>query len=150
MPQSYAGAFYHFIFSTMNWNRQIDDELAPLLYDYIGGVFIEHRGILLAAGGMEDHIHLLATIPRDISLSDMMRFTKTLSSRWIRRNFFHHRDFQWQTGYGVFTVSPSHLPRVKRYIATQKEHHAGMTFQEEFTIFLKAYGIPFDERTVWD
>lgn len=150
MPQSYAGVFYHFVFSTQFWNKEIDDELAPLLYAYIGGIFRENNGVLLAAGGVEDHIHLLASVPRNLSLSDAMRFVKTLSSRWVRRTSPHRKEFAWQAGYGVFTVSASHLGRVKRYIANQKEHHRTVTFQEEFLGFLNAYGIPYDERTVWD
>jgi putative transposase len=150
MPQSYAGAFYHFIFSTMNWDRQIDDELAPRLYQYIGGLFREHRGILMAVGGMEDHIHLLAAVPRDLSLSETMRIIKSHSSGWVHRTFPRKEDFQWQTGYGVFTVSASHLGRVTRYIANQKEHHRKITYQEEFIGFLEAYGVPYDRRTIWN
>ena len=150
MPQSYAGAYYHFIFSTRNWNRDIDDDLAPMLYEYIGGIVRSHAGMLLAAGGVEDHIHLLATIPRDLSLSDAMRIVKALSAGWIRRSFPKHRGFAWQAGYGVFTVSASGVEHVRRYIANQKEHHKAVTYQEEFIRFLIEYGVPFDIETLWE
>ncbi len=58
--------------------------------------------------------------------------------------------FAWQKGYGAFSISPSHRPALERYMASQREHHTKVTFQDEFRRLLKKYQIPYDERYVWD
>jgi len=73
---------------------------------------------------------------------DSSKFIKTLdSSLW---------QFQWQDGYGLFSVSPSHFEAVRKYILNQEEHHKKETFQEEYLRILKKYRAPFDERYLWD
>ncbi len=81
-------------------------------------------------------------------LADVLRDTKTGSSRWIHETM-RIRSFAWQEGYGAVTVSPSDVPRVRRYIASQTEHHRKKTFQEEYREILVESGIPFDERYLW-
>ena len=44
----------------------------------------------------------------------------------------------------------SEVPRLKTYIANQKEHHRKVTFQEEWLGFLNEYGIEYDERYLWN
>ena len=58
--------------------------------------------------------------------------------------------FQWQNGYGAFSISPSHVEDLKRYIADQVEHHKTETFQDEFRRLCRKYGVEIDERYVWD
>ena len=45
--------------------------------------------------------------------------------------------FQWQDGYGAFSVSPSQLDKVTAYIRNQREHHKKVTFEQEFLALLK-------------
>ncbi len=59
-------------------------------------------------------------------------------------------EFYWQTGYGAFSVAPSDLELLRKYIENQEENHRTRTFQDEFKAFLKKYGIDFDERYLWD
>ena len=61
----------------------------------------------------------------------------------------HDREFQWQDGYGAFTVSVSMLETVRHYIANQEEHHRQKTFQEEYVELLKRNGVEYDERYLW-
>ena len=75
---------------------------------------------------------------------------KKSSSKWIKTKGLSFEGFQWQAGYGVFSVSQSRVGAVKDYIATQEEHHRKITFQEEFRRFLEKNGIEYDERYVWD
>jgi len=57
--------------------------------------------------------------------------------------------FAWQEGYGAFTVSPSQLPNVQRYIANQVEHYRTKTFEEEYVELLRLSGVDFDEKFLW-
>ena len=59
-------------------------------------------------------------------------------------------QFAWQSGYGVFSVSPSHMEALLEYIENQEEHHRSVTFQEEYRRMLEKYRISYDERYVWD
>jgi putative transposase len=149
MPQSYASLYYHLIFSTRNRLPLLTEEIAQRLYEYIGGIFGQHGGALIAAGGIEDHIHLLACISRQQSVSDALRIVKAGSSAWIHDTFPSMSSFAWQNGYGAFTVSASNIEHVTQYIANQKEHHQRLTFQEEFVRFLKKHDVPYDERYIW-
>jgi len=69
---------------------------------------------------------------------------------WVKELSSKLAKFHWQGGYGAFSVSQSNLEEVIRYIENQEEHHKRVTFQDEYRAFLKAYGIAYDERYVWD
>lgn len=150
MPQSFTGLYFHLIFSTKHRAPLIADVWASRLYDYIGGIIHQHKGIMLAIGGMPDHIHLLVTLPKNLAIADVLRLIKANSSLWIHRTFDEKKTFAWQGGYGAFTVSASNVEQVCRYIANQREHHRQKTFQEEFVEFLKAYNVAYEEGYLWE
>lgn len=150
MPQSFTGLYFHIIFSTKHRAPLIADTWASRLYDYIAGIIHQHKGIMLAIGGMPDHIHLLVTLPKNLAIADALRLIKANSSLWIHRTFDEKKTFAWQGGYGAFTVSASNVEQVCRYIANQREHHRQKTFQEEFVEFLKAYNVAYEERYLWE
>jgi REP element-mobilizing transposase RayT len=94
---------------------------------------------------MPDHIHLLARLKADSSVAEMVRRIKANSSRWIHQEL-GAQNFAWQVGYGAFSVSESQKAPVRRYIETQQEHHAWLSFHDELIALLKRHGIPYDER----
>jgi hypothetical protein len=81
---------------------------------------------------------------------DLLEEVKTASSKWIKTKGPRYRDFHWQGGYGIFSVSESKRADLIEYIQNQKEHHEKMTFQEEFRRLCEKHGIQIDERYVWD
>jgi putative transposase len=99
----------------------------------------------MAAGGMPNHSHLLFLLPATISLASAINLFKANSSR-----FLHERGltFQWQKGYGAFSVSFPHLDSVTNYIRNQNEHHKKMTFEEEFMALLEEAGVSYDPKYV--
>jgi len=150
MPQSFASLHHHLIFSTKARAPLLVGDFPIRLYAYIGGIARNEQGTLVAAGGMPDHIHLLVSLSRESSVSDVVRQIKSSSSRWIHETIPELRGFAWQAGYAAFAVSYSHLETVKRYIATQTDHHRNVTFQEEFLAFLRRHDLDFEERYLWD
>jgi putative transposase len=100
-------------------------------------------------GGVADHVHLAIGISRTITTAQLVEELKTSSSKWLKTQSPALARFAWQGGYGAFSVGPSPLEALKRYIDTQEEHHQSRTFQEEYRIFLKRYGVEYDERYVW-
>jgi REP element-mobilizing transposase RayT len=79
---------------------------------------------VVAIGGIEDHVHLLVNLPSTICVADFVQSIKGVSSMSTNKAFgMTISAFRWQLGYGVHTVSPSHLSKVRKYIANQEEHH---------------------------
>ena len=101
-------------------------------------------------GGMEDHVHILLSLPSTLSIAKALQLIKGGSSKWVHETFPDHRMFGWQVKYGAFSVSVSQLDTIIQYIKDQKEHHRQMTFQEEFIALLKKHRVEYDERYLWD
>ena len=141
---------YHLVFSTKHRQPSLADSWRPRLFDYVGGILRQQNGVLLAADGMPDHVHLLAAIHKSVAVADAVRDIKANSSKWVHEKIPHQNGFAWQAGYGAFTVSYSGLDTVRRYLADQQVHHRTRTFQEEFLELLRRHEIEFDERYVWD
>ncbi len=150
MPQSLSNLIFHFVFSTQRRKGLISREIEPELHKYIAGVLRSKQSRLLTAGGMPDHLHLLVSLDRQISVSEALRDIKSNSSRWIRRKFSNRNRFGWQTGYAAFSVSFSQIPQVRHYIENQKPRHQKRTFKEELVWLLKMHRVDFDERYLWD
>lgn len=148
MPDSYTNLLYHIVFSTKDRRPLITPEYELRLHDYIGGTIRSLGGICLELNGTEDHIHLLAKLRPDSTVSDVLRDLKANASGWIHDVFPSLKNFSWQRRYGAFTVSHSNVEEVRRYIVKQKEHHQKVSFRDEFVQFLKANGIEYDERFV--
>lgn len=60
------------------------------------------------------------------------------------------RSFEWQVGYGIFSVSKSSVPDVVEYIKNQRKHHEQQSFEDEYVAMLKLNGIDYDERYIFD
>jgi len=150
MAQTLVSLLVHIIFSTKNRERIITPEVEPELFAYMGGILRNHESRLLDAGGTADHVHLLVSQSKNLSLSSLLKDIKKDSSSWIKTQGSQFRNFHWQDGYGAFSIGKSDVPALKKYIAGQKEHHRKQTFQEELIEFLDEYGIAYDERYLWN
>lgn len=150
MAQSLAQILVHIVFSTRNRQPWLSTAIAGELHAYIGGIVENQKGALLKAGSVADHIHILISHPRTVSPSDLVRDLKSGSSKWLKTKGREFAQFQWQNGYGMFSISPSHRPAVERYIAGQADHHCRTTFQDEFRQLLHKYGLQADEAHLWD
>jgi REP element-mobilizing transposase RayT len=115
----------------------------------MGGILRNKKGKLLAAGGVEDHVHVYTSLPATLSIAQAAGALKANSSRWIHETFTKSQSFHWQDGYGAFTVSKSNEQAVIRYINNQQEHHRRRTFQEEFRELLNKHSIHYEERYLW-
>jgi REP element-mobilizing transposase RayT len=148
MPQSLSQVYIHIVFSTKNIEFLLPEEVRPKLQAYIVGVLAELKSYTIGLYANPDHIHILCTLPRIISIASLLSKIKTASSKWMKKNGIN--NFYWQDGYAVFSVSSSKLKAVKVYIANQQSHHKKSTFKEEVREFYKKYQVEYDERYVWD
>jgi REP element-mobilizing transposase RayT len=149
MAQTLTRLLIHAVFSTKNRANLIKPDIEPDLYAYTGGICRNADSPLLCAGGTANHLHLLISLSKTRSLADLMMDVKKDSSKWVKTQAPYFASFQWQEGYGGFTIGESQVDDLKDYIGRQKEHHRAMTFEEEFVALLKKYNLPYDERYVW-
>lgn len=127
----------------------IDAELQARLWPYLGGIARENSMIALAVGGVEDHVHVLLSLPSTVSIAKAMQLLKGGSSKWIHDEFPDRRNFGWQDGYGAFSIGVSQIDDTVRYIDHQAEHHRSKSFQEEFPAYLEKHGIEYDPHYIW-
>lgn len=150
MPGTYTQILLHIVYSTKHREPWITPDLAERLYPYIGGIIRAERGVLYDIGGVADHVHLYLRWRPDESISNLMRTVKSRSSVWVHDTIPKLSRFAWQEGYSVFSVSKSQEDAVKRYIAGQAEYHEKEDFKSELLRLLRAHGVEFDERYVFD
>lgn len=104
----------------------------------------------LLINGVEDHVHILCQLSRKFAIMDVIKASKTETSKWLKKQGPRLNGFQWQAGYGVFSVSQSNAAQVMDYVKNQEEHHKRMAFQQEFRELCIRHEIELDERYVWD
>jgi len=146
MGNSYISCYVHYIFSTKNHQRWLDSTIREQLFPYLGGIARDRGFKLIKAGGVEDHIHLLVSLPSKMTIAQAIQYLKGGSSKWIHEKFPNMKDFSWQEGYGAFTIGISQKENTINYISKQADHHKKKTFREELVEILNLHGIEYEEK----
>ena len=149
MPQSLSQLYVHAIFHVKYNEYLIRPEDDDELYAYIGGIIKLSKSIPIIINGIENHVHVLCIMSKNICLADLMEDIKRNSSRWIKTKGIYYQNFAWQGGYAGFSVSPSIVETVKKYIANQKKHHQKQAFKDEYIQFLKEHGVDYNNEFLW-
>jgi putative transposase len=148
MPSTHLSRHYHIVLSTKDRMPLLNSAWRERLHTYLGGIIRNLEGVPESIGGVADHIHLLVGLRATRPLADAVRDIKAVSSRWVHEEM-SIAQFQWQDGYGAFTVGASQREQVRDYIARQEEHHRHKTFQEEYIEFFNRSGVDYDDRYLW-
>ena len=146
---SYVSSNFHCVFSTKERRPFITPKLREKLWPYLGGIARQNKFKAIEIGGVEDHVHLLLSLPSTMAIAKALQLLKGGSSKWVHETFPEQRLFAWQEEYGAFSVSVSQLDKTIEYIKGQESHHNRMTFQEEFLTLLNKHHIEYDERYLW-
>ena len=149
MSQSLSQVYVHIVFHTKYNQDLIKSDIENELYAYFGGILKDNKSVPITINGIENHVHILCIMSKNIALAELLEELKRNSSRWIKTKGKEYKEFAWQGGYGGFSVSQSKVDVVKKYIENQKEHHKSETFKEEYIRFLKEYGIDYNEDYLW-
>jgi putative transposase len=141
VSHTYTLNLLHIVFSTKN--------RAPLIHN-LDGLIKNLRGIarhtsidVLAAGGTQNHVHLLLRIPPMRRVSESIRDLKANSSRYMSET---SGRFAWQDGYAAISVSPSQVNAVRAYINDQERHHATRSYERELMALLDKSGIAYERE----
>jgi REP element-mobilizing transposase RayT len=119
------------------------------VYAYMAGICRNKDSFAKAIGGMEDHVHVLCNLSKNIAAAKLIQHIKQDSSKWIKTQWPGLNYFYWQHGYGIFSVSPDRVHRVTNYINNQEEHHRNVGYQEEVLSLLEESGMEYDEQFLW-
>ena len=150
MPASLAQVYLHIVFSTKERQPFLaDSEIRRTMHSFLATASRDLGSPSLRVGGVEDHVHILCLLGRTSPIADLVRDLKRRTSKRIKEQV-GLREFYWQSGYGAFSVSATHVDRVERYIANQEEHHRETGFKKEFRRILRKNRVEYDESTVWD
>jgi REP element-mobilizing transposase RayT len=149
MSQSLSKLYVHIVFHTKNNRNLIKAEIETELYAYLGGILKLNKSVPIIINGVEDHVHILCIMSKNIALADLLEELKRNSSRWIKTKSPDYKNFSWQGGYGGFSVSEGVSDIVKRYIENQKQHHKKETFKEEYIRLLKENDIDYNDDYLW-
>ena len=146
MPNTYSQITIHAVFAVKHRENFILKEWRDDLHRYISGIITNKGAKSLAVGGWKDHVHILFGMPVTDCIADFMSVVKANSSKWINEQQFIKGKFQWQEGYGVFTVGWRERDAIKAYIAGQEDHHRKKAFREELIELLNEAGVEFDPK----
>lgn len=149
MAQSLSKLYVHIIFHVKNNTIKIKKEIRSELYAYFGSIIKDNESIPIIINGVDDHVHILCVMSKNIALAKLVEEIKRHSSRWIKTKGAAYSKFAWQSGYAGFSVSSSLHDKTKAYIQNQEEHHKKLSFKDEYRLFLKEYGLDYNEDYLW-
>ncbi len=149
-PGTFTQIYIQLVFSPLYRDRLLHQSIRPAVFKYMSGIITQlgHKSIIV--NGMSDHVHLFIGLNPSLSVSETVKEIKRASSVFINEQHFFSGKFQWQSGYGGFSYSQSHIEKVYDYILNQESHHAKRTFREEYLDFLKKYDIEFENQYLFE
>ena len=142
---SFVSCLMHVVFSTKDRRPLLTPEVQERLWPYLGGIARENKMRALKVGGVADHVHMLVSLPSTLAVAKAVQLIKGNSSKWIHETFPALSSFEWQEGYGAFSLSVSGVEATVAYIENQAEHHQRKTFQEELKAILDKHGIAYED-----
>jgi len=150
MTNTYTQLYTHIVFAVKGRKNLIAPNHKEELYKFITGIVTNKKQKLIVINGMPDHVHILVGVKPNCLLSDLVRDIKANSSRFINNNKWVAGKFEWQNGFGAFSVGHSQLDIVIKYIQNQEEHHRNKSFIDEYIQFLKHYGIDYNPDYIFE
>ena len=143
MGSSLYKAYIHIIFGTQNYEKLIPSGTLTNLHSYIASILKKRDCYNICVGGISNHVHILTSLPKTISISEMVKTIKLATHNMLVKKYNITR-FTWQNGYAIFSVSPTEIQRVKNYIKNKKNHHIKTSYEKELKfieMILRKFGV---------
>ena len=119
----YCQLFYHLVWSTKNRHPLLTPEVEPVIHNYLRAKAIGLGATVFALNGVEDHVHLVVSIPPRIAVAKFIGQIKAVASTKFNKSRPDGPSFFWQSEYGAFSFDAKRLPNFITYVERQKEHH---------------------------
>ncbi len=146
MSGSLVSNHVHIVFSTRKRAELIRSDHMQAIIAQMVDVIEKYHCPVRAIGGTSNHMHILISLNQECRLSYVVRDVKVATSHWMHEQGL---NFEWQAGYGAFSVGQRELGLVTNYIRAQDIHHARFTFDEEFIKMLRHAQIDFNPEYVF-
>jgi len=144
MGSTYVSLHYHIVFSTKDRQPLMTRQWRDAMHRYLGGTVEGLNGTPRCIGGVSDHVHLSVSLTATHDIAGFVRELKKATSVWAAKKYC--KEFAWQEGYAAFSVSASLREKVRRYIDSQEEHHAKVSFIDELKRLLKKHEVEYDPK----
>ena len=149
VSQSLSHLIVHAVFSTKDRRPFLNsEEIRIETYAYMAGILKNLQCHPIKIGGVDDHVHILSSLSKNIAFADMIGRVKGSCSKRLREKGIV--GFAWQNGYGAFSVGESNVETLTAYISDQAQQHRKFSYQEELRELLKRHRVAFDERYLWE
>lgn len=150
MANTYKKVYIHLVFSVEHREALLGHQWRDEVFSYISGILKERKHFPLAVGGYSDHIHILFDYNLLELIPDLVREIKKASNIFIEEKKFSKYKFNWQSGYGVFSVGWKEKEQMINYIMNQEKHHKHKSFKKEYMSLLKSFNIEFSDTYVFE
>ncbi len=127
----YSEIYYHVVWATKGRAPSITPDIEGEIYSYIAKKVHGLGGYLHSINGISDHIHIIVSIPVNISISSFIGQIKGIASTKINKSCLQLGEFRWQSGYSIISLGKKELKYHIRYVENQKHHHADKTTQNK-------------------
>ena len=150
MANVYKKVYFHVVFAVKNRGVLLHKSWRSNLFAYMSGVLRQRGHFPLAVNGHLDHVHLLFDYSLKELPSDLVRELKKASTAYIKNNNLCPFNFQWQSGYGLFSVGWKEKDQMINYIKNQDRHHSKHSFKAEYLSLLNLYDIEFQNEYIFE
>ncbi len=150
MANTYTQIYIQIIFAVKDRSCMIPESFREELQRYISGIIAQDKCRLYSIYCNPDHVHLLVGMRPSLSVSDLTRDIKAVSSRFINEKAILPCHFSWQDGFGAFTYSQSQIENVIGYIKNQPQHHQKQSFKDEYLAILDRFSIKYEKEYLFD
>ena len=129
----------HAVWATRNRETLLDKPMRKLVFEHIHQNALDKGVLMEIVGGYSEHVHCLFRLKNDQTVSKVMQLIKGESSFWINQQKLSKSKLYWQKEYYAVSVSESQVDTVRKYIATQENHHKKSTYTQEYEAFIQQY-----------
>ena len=127
--------FVHVIWSVRRREALLSKPVRRVLFAHLQKEG-EEKGIrIVAAGGVEDHVHCLLQLMPSQNLLQVLKQIRTAMAEWLNETRLLTTVVEWEVDYYAYSVSPSGVQQVVDFIDKQEEYHKTRTLDNELEIF---------------
>ncbi len=138
MGHNKLSLWVHLVWGVKKRRYLIHEDAKKVLYSKMREVFESKGYDVVEMNGMPDHVHILLRLNPTHTISEIVKNIKGATSTWLNHQVEMEEYFEWQDGYGAFSVSSYKVGAVVKYIQNQQQHHANNDFETEMK-FLNSF-----------
>src|SRR5690625_304926 len=116
---------YHLVVVTKYRHPVIIDPIKKRLEEVAENLFTKWNCEILEINSEKDHLHILFDAPPQINLANTINSFKTVTSRYIRKEFteflakYYWKPYFWSRSYLILTTGEAPIEVIKKYIENQ-------------------------------